>query len=60
MRKAARLGLVFVLGFVVFGCTVETFDLKMIASFYAGVIAILAACVACPAVPAAPAGVPRA
>lgn len=60
VRKAARLGLVFVLGFVVFGCTVETFDLKMIASFYAGVIAILAACVACPAVPAAPAGVPRA
>jgi O-antigen ligase len=45
-RQAARLGLVFIVCFFVFGLTVETFDLKMIASFYAGVIAILAAVVA--------------
>ncbi len=41
MRRAALLGLVFVISFWIFGLSVETFDLKMIASFYAAIIAIL-------------------
>ncbi|RDK00460.1 O-antigen ligase family protein [Paraburkholderia lacunae] len=42
-RRAALMGLTFVVAFWIFGLTVETFDLKMTVSFYASVIAILAA-----------------
>lgn len=41
--RAALMGVVFVVAFVTFGLTVETFNLKMTASFYATVIAVLAA-----------------
>jgi O-antigen ligase len=37
------MGLTFVVAFWIFGLTVETFDLKMTASFCASVVAILAA-----------------
>lgn len=47
MRRAALLGLTFVVSFWVFGLTVETFDLKMTASFYAAVTAILAGIASC-------------
>jgi len=42
MRRAALMGLAFVISFFVFGLTVEMFDLKMTASFYAAMIALLA------------------
>jgi O-antigen ligase len=42
-RRAALMGLTFVVSFWIFGLTVETFDLKMTVSFYATIIAILAA-----------------
>ncbi|AJZ58777.1 O-Antigen ligase family protein [Paraburkholderia fungorum] len=42
-RRAALMGLTFIVAFWIFGLTVETFDLKMTVSFYATVIAILAA-----------------
>lgn len=47
-RRAALMGLAFVVGFFVFGLTVETFDLKMTAAFYATTTAILAAIAATP------------
>nr|WKF58904.1 hypothetical protein HUO10_003406 [Paraburkholderia busanensis] len=46
VRRAALMGLAFVVSFWIFGLTVETFDLKITASFYATVVAILAACCA--------------
>ncbi|HEV3105500.1 MAG TPA: O-antigen ligase family protein [Trinickia sp.] len=49
MRRAALLGLTFVVSFWIFGLSVETFDLKMVASFYAAVIAILGGIAASPA-----------
>jgi O-antigen ligase len=62
MRRAALLGLTFVVSFFIFGLTVETFDLKMLASFYAAVIAILggiaAASSAWPAPPGMRPGIP--
>ena len=42
-RAAARMGLAFVVGFVVYGLTVETFDLTMTAAFYALTTAVLLA-----------------
>lgn len=42
-RRAALMGLTFIVAFWIFGLTVETFDLKMTVSFYATIIAILAA-----------------
>lgn len=42
-RVASRMGLVFVLGFVIFCITVEMFNLKMIATFYGVTLAILLA-----------------
>ncbi|WP_341312808.1 O-antigen ligase [Paraburkholderia sp. IMGN_8] len=42
-RRAALMGLTFIVAFWIFGLTVETFDLKMTVSFYTTVIAILAA-----------------
>ncbi|MGE0072349.1 MAG: O-antigen ligase family protein [Thiomonas sp.] len=42
-RAAARMGLALVLGFVVYGLTVETFDLTMTAAFYALTVAVLLA-----------------
>jgi O-antigen ligase len=42
MRRAALLGLTFVIAFWIFGWSVETFDLKMVASFYAAMVGILA------------------
>lgn len=42
-RRAALMGLTFVVAFWIFGLTVETFDLKMTVSFYSTVISILAA-----------------
>ncbi|SDD09897.1 O-antigen ligase family protein [Paraburkholderia lycopersici] len=42
-RRTALMGLSFVLMFLVFGLTVETFDLKSTVSFYATVIGVLAA-----------------
>ncbi|MGG1944449.1 O-antigen ligase family protein [Trinickia sp. NRRL B-1857] len=49
VRGAAVLGLTFVVSFFVFGLTVETFDLKMVVSFYASIVAILAGIVISPA-----------
>ncbi|WP_236079133.1 O-antigen ligase family protein [Paraburkholderia nemoris] len=46
-RRAALMGLTFVVAFWIFGLTVETFDLKTTVSFYATVIAILAALATC-------------
>jgi O-antigen ligase len=46
--RAAFMGLLFVAAFFVFGLTVETFDLKMTASFYATIVAILVGIAACP------------
>lgn len=54
IRRAALLGLTFVVSFLVFGMSVETFDLKMVASFYAAVIAILGGIAASPAASPAP------
>jgi O-antigen ligase len=45
-RRAALMGLTFVVSFWIFGLSVETFDLKMTVSFYATVIGMLAACCA--------------
>jgi len=42
-RAAARMGLALVVGFVVYGLTVETFDLTMTAAFYALTVAVLLA-----------------
>lgn len=42
-RSAARMGLVLVLGFMVFCITVEMFNLKMIATFYGVTVAVLLA-----------------
>jgi len=42
-RAAARMGLALVLGFFVYGLTVETFDLTMTAAFYALTTAVLLA-----------------
>ncbi|WP_232231927.1 O-antigen ligase family protein [Burkholderia sp. WSM2230] len=43
-RRAALMGLTFIVCFLIFGLSVETFDLKMTVSFYATVVGILAAC----------------
>ncbi len=42
-RRAALMGLTFVVAFWIFGLTVETFDLKMTVSFYVTIVAILTA-----------------
>ena len=42
-RVAARMGLILVLGFIVFCLTVEMFNLKMIATFYGVTLAVLLA-----------------
>lgn len=42
-RSAARMGLAFVVGFFIYGLTVETFDLTMTAAFYAITIVVLLA-----------------
>jgi O-antigen ligase len=42
-RRAALMGLTFVVAFWIFGLTVETFDLKSTVAFYATLVAILAA-----------------
>ncbi|HEY1611538.1 MAG TPA: O-antigen ligase family protein [Paraburkholderia sp.] len=42
-RRAALMGLAFVVSFLIFGMTVETFDLKSTVCFYAAVAAVLAA-----------------
>ncbi|MDE1182797.1 O-antigen ligase [Paraburkholderia sp.] len=42
-RRAALLGLSFVVAFWIFGLTVETFDLKLTVAFYATVLAVLLA-----------------
>ncbi|HXZ08920.1 MAG TPA: O-antigen ligase [Paraburkholderia sp.] len=42
-RRAALMGLAFVVAFFIFGLTVETFDLKATVAFYSTVVAILAA-----------------
>jgi O-antigen ligase len=49
MRRAALFGLTFVVSFWIFGLSVETFALKMVASFYAALIAILGGIAASPA-----------
>ncbi len=49
MRRAALMGLTFVVSFWVFGLSVETFDLKMVASFYAAVVAMFCAIATAPA-----------
>ncbi|VVE20108.1 lipopolysaccharide o-antigen ligase protein [Pandoraea eparura] len=41
-RRTALMGLIFVLSFFVFGLTVDTFTLKLTASVYAGILAVLA------------------
>lgn len=51
-RRAAFMGLTFTVCFFIFGLSVETFDLKMAASFYAAVIGILGGIAT--SVPAAP------
>lgn len=42
-RRAALMGLAFAVSFLIFGMTVETFDLKSTVCFYVAVIAVLAA-----------------
>lgn len=42
-RRAALMGLLFVASFLIFGMTVETFDLKSTVSFYVAVVVVLAA-----------------
>jgi len=42
-RTAAALGICLVSGFIIFGLTVETFDLKMTATFYSLTVAVLLA-----------------
>lgn len=54
VRRAALMGVVFAAAFFMFGLTVEIFTLKMTASFYAAVIAILAAIAAHAGRPTAP------
>lgn len=49
VRAAALLGLTFVISFFIFGLTVETFDLKMVVSFYSAVVGILVGIVVSPA-----------
>ncbi|MEX3957108.1 O-antigen ligase family protein [Trinickia sp. EG282A] len=57
VRGAALMGLTFVVSFWIFGLSVETFDLKMVASFYAAVIGILGGIATSPALaPAAERG----
>ncbi|EON11219.1 O-antigen ligase [Pandoraea sp. SD6-2] len=41
-RRTSLMGLIFVLSFFVFGLTVDTFTLKVTASVYAGILAVLA------------------
>ena len=41
VQRAAHLGVLFVFGYLVLGLTIETFNIKMFASFYAGTIAML-------------------
>lgn len=50
VRCAAFMGLTFAVCFLIFGLSVETFDLKMVASFYAAVIGILGGIATSPAV----------
>lgn len=42
-RRAAEMGLSLVAGFMIFGLTVETFDLKLVAAFYSLTVAALLA-----------------
>lgn len=42
-QRAALMGLVFVVGFFIFGLTVEIFNLKVTAAFYATLVAVLGA-----------------
>jgi O-antigen ligase len=42
-RRSALMGLAFAVSFLIFGMTVETFDLKSTVSFYVALIAVLAA-----------------
>ena len=42
-RKAAMMGICLVLGFFIFGLSVETFNLKMVAAFYSLTLAVLLA-----------------
>lgn len=49
VRCAAFMGLTFTVCFLIFGLSVETFDLKMVASFYAVVIGILGGIATSPA-----------
>lgn len=49
VRRTALLGLTFVVSFFIFGLTVETFDLKMVASYYSAVVAILVGILISPA-----------
>jgi O-antigen ligase len=49
VRCAAFMGLTFAVCFLIFGLSVETFDLKMVASFYAAVIGILGGIATSPA-----------
>lgn len=49
VRCAAFMGVTFTVCFLIFGLSVETFDLKMVASFYAAVIGILGGIVTSPA-----------
>jgi len=51
-RRAALMGLVFVVSFFVFGMTVETFDLKSTVCFYVAVAVVLAAAAAHAGAPA--------
>lgn len=41
VQQAAHLGVLFVFGYFILGLTIETFNIKMFASFYAGTIAML-------------------
>jgi len=45
-RRSALMGLAFVVSFLIFGMTVETFDLKSTVSFYVAVLVVLAAAAA--------------
>jgi O-antigen ligase len=49
VRCAAFMGLTFTVCFLIFGLSVETFDLKMVASFYAAIIGILGGIATSPA-----------
>lgn len=43
IRRSARMGICFTLAFFIFGLTVEIFNIKMVASFYALTVAVLLA-----------------